>query len=114
MALAIWTDLSRHLDEETTATIGKTGGFWKSQDQGAATMLVAAFDPALNGESASNEVQKAGQVLTIDCAESSGVYLNDCQIAEPAPHASDKQAAEKLWHLSEELVGEAFDLEAHD
>ena len=45
---AIWTDLSRHLDEETTKIIGATGDFWKSQDQGAATMLVAAFDPALN------------------------------------------------------------------
>jgi hypothetical protein len=28
--------------------IEKTGDFWKSQDQGAATAVVAAFDPALS------------------------------------------------------------------
>ncbi len=43
--------------------------------------------------------------------ESSGVYLSDCQIAEPAGHASDSKAADRLWHLSEKLVGQTFDLD---
>lgn len=30
--------------------MSKTSNFWKTGDQGAATMLVAAFDPALKGE----------------------------------------------------------------
>jgi hypothetical protein len=47
---AIWTDLSRHLDEELTKAIAATSKFWKTLDQGAATTLVAAFDPALGGE----------------------------------------------------------------
>ena|SRR6266498_3060971 len=88
---AIWTDLSRHLDEELTKVIAGTGGgFWKDQDQGAATMLVAAFDPALD--------------------DAKGVYLSDCQIATPADHARDESAAEKLWKLSEDLVGQKFEI----
>jgi len=49
-AVAIWTGLSRDLNEEGEAAIRKTSPFWKNHDQGAATVLVAALDPALNGE----------------------------------------------------------------
>jgi hypothetical protein len=45
--LGIWTDLSRNLDEEGMERIKKTSKFWKNHDQGSATSLVAAFDPAL-------------------------------------------------------------------
>lgn len=41
-----------------------------------------------------------------------GLYLVDCQFKDPAPHASDPVAAERLWGLSEELVGQTFDLTA--
>lgn len=47
--IAIWTGLSRSLDDAGNVTMSKTSNFWKSTDQGAATMLVAAFDPALKG-----------------------------------------------------------------
>jgi hypothetical protein len=40
-----------------------------------------------------------------------GVYLKDCQIEEPAPFARSPELAEKLWHLSQELVGETFKLD---
>jgi hypothetical protein len=40
------------------------------------------------------------------------VYLSDCQIAEPFAHAKDPVAADRLWALSEELVGEKFSLDA--
>jgi hypothetical protein len=46
---AIWTGLARNLDEEGKALIKATGKVWKSGDQGAATAMVAAFDPKLNG-----------------------------------------------------------------
>jgi NAD(P)-dependent dehydrogenase (short-subunit alcohol dehydrogenase family) len=49
-SLAIWTGLSRDLDADGEAAIRQTSPFWKSHDQGAATVLVAALDPALNGE----------------------------------------------------------------
>jgi len=88
---SIWTDLSRNLDEKYTEMISKTGGFWKDLDQGSATTLVAALDPKLNED--------------VDA-----IYLSDCQVARPAAHASDLQAAERLWRLSEEIVGQKFDL----
>ena len=88
---SIWTDLSRNLDEKYTHLISKTGGFWKDLDQGSATTLVAALDPKL-GE------------------DESVVYLSDCQVAQPAAHASDEKAAERLWKLSEEIVGQKFEL----
>ena len=39
-----------------------------------------------------------------------GLYLDDCQIGDPAPYAVDAQSAAKLWTLSEELLGEKFDI----
>jgi hypothetical protein len=55
VALAIWTDLSRNLDAEGEEAIRKTSPFWKNHNQGAATVLVAALDPALDGEFVSFE-----------------------------------------------------------
>ena len=37
-----------------------------------------------------------------------GVYLSDCQIKRPSKWALDVEKAEKLWKLSEGLVGEKF------
>lgn len=48
--LAILTGLSRDLDAEGEAAVMKTSPFWKDMDQGAATTLVAAFDPMLDGK----------------------------------------------------------------
>ncbi|KAK3933584.1 hypothetical protein QBC46DRAFT_275482, partial [Diplogelasinospora grovesii] len=64
----------------------------KTVDEGCSTTLVAALDPALN--------------------EVKGLYLSDCQFTDPYAHANDPVAAERLWKLSEELVGEKFTLEA--
>jgi hypothetical protein len=55
--------------------------------------LVAALDPGLK-----NGPGTDGQ----------GVYMDNCQIGNPAPWASDSAAAVKLWTLSEELVGQKF------
>lgn len=50
MSLAIWTGLSRNLDADGEAAIRSVSPFWKNLDQGAATVLVAALDPALDGK----------------------------------------------------------------
>ena len=42
--------MARNLDDEGQKLIKATGKVWKTGDQGAAGTLVAAFDPALNGE----------------------------------------------------------------
>ncbi|EPQ53757.1 short-chain dehydrogenase [Gloeophyllum trabeum ATCC 11539] len=64
---------------------------WKTLTQGTATHVVAAFDPAL--------------------ARHNGVFLIDCQLApddDIKPYALDKTNAERLWKLSEDIVGQKF------
>ncbi|KAL1882558.1 hypothetical protein Plec18167_002974 [Paecilomyces lecythidis] len=68
-------------------------GQFKTTDAGAATTIVAALDPKLGA-----------------LQDTEGIYLQDCQIGSPAAHAMDLKASEKLWALSEELVGEKFTL----
>ncbi|KAH8722582.1 hypothetical protein GQ44DRAFT_807363 [Phaeosphaeriaceae sp. PMI808] len=89
---SIWTGLGRNLDADGEAAIRNTSPFWKNYDQGAATVLVAALDPALN------------------VAESKGVLLHDCQLFEAAPHATDPNMMERLWTLSEKLSNNKFNL----
>ncbi|KAK3688393.1 hypothetical protein B0T22DRAFT_152309 [Podospora appendiculata] len=66
----------------------------KSLQQACATTLRAALDPALEGEE--------------------GVWLADCQLTtDPttvAPWALNARGARRLWALSEDLVGEKFDV----
>ncbi|KAG9193989.1 hypothetical protein G6011_04024 [Alternaria panax] len=87
---SIWTGLSRDLDADGEAAIRSTSPFWKNHDQGAATVLVAALDPALD--------------------ESKGVLLHDCQMCDAMPYATDPKLAERLWTLSEKLVQSSFKL----
>jgi NAD(P)-dependent dehydrogenase (short-subunit alcohol dehydrogenase family) len=64
---------------------------YKSVAQGTSTHIVAAFDPNITSES--------------------GSYLDDCKIAmdHAMPYAKDDTQAEKLWKLSEKVVGQTFD-----
>ncbi|KAF7357395.1 Short-chain dehydrogenase/reductase family protein [Mycena sanguinolenta] len=64
--------------------------YFKTLGQGAATTLVAAFDPRLN--------------------DKPGAYLDDCVVANEAvaPHSSDPANAQRLWTLTEEIIGEKF------
>lgn len=93
----IKTELGRNTDSALLDRMIKrreTAGthFWKTQRQGASTTLVAACDPKLG----------------LPGSDGSGVLLNDCQIWKAPPYAVDKSVAEKLWKLSEELVGQEF------
>ncbi|KAJ7069250.1 hypothetical protein C8F01DRAFT_1245458 [Mycena amicta] len=65
---------------------------WKTIPQGAATTIVAAFDPRLN--------DKSGSYL-VDCIEA-----ND----QRAPECGDPANSGKLWKLTEEILGEKFDV----
>ncbi|KAJ4390332.1 hypothetical protein N0V85_007329 [Neurospora sp. IMI 360204] len=85
------TKLGRDQDPDVQDQFKKMGLYWKSQDQGCSTTLVAALDPALS--------------------ELKGLYLVDCQISDPCEHAKDAVAAERLWKLSEDIIGEKFSLE---
>ncbi|KAJ9316416.1 hypothetical protein DTO271D3_3221 [Paecilomyces variotii] len=64
----------------------------KNIPQGASTILVAALDPSIQSQS--------------------GAYLDDCQIGTAAEYAQNKENSEKLWKLSEEIVGQKFPVSA--
>ncbi|KAI1125516.1 hypothetical protein F5Y10DRAFT_246958 [Nemania abortiva] len=82
------SNLGREHEEDVAEAIAATSKYWKNSDEGASTSLVAALDPSLD--------------------ESSGLYLADCQFFSCADHAKDPVAAQRLWELSEELIGERF------
>ena len=95
---SIWTELSRNLDDEMQKVIKSTGGFWKSLDQGGATMMVAALDPVLGDVEAGRE---------------GGWYLSDCQMGKSAEHARGgrgREDAERLWVWAEGVCGQRFDI----
>jgi NAD(P)-dependent dehydrogenase (short-subunit alcohol dehydrogenase family) len=60
----------------------------KTISEGTSTILAACLDPKL--------------------VKDSGSYLDDCAVGESTAFSSDMGNAEKLWELSEELVGEKF------
>jgi NAD(P)-dependent dehydrogenase (short-subunit alcohol dehydrogenase family) len=99
----IITPLQRHLPTEEMVALGwldehgelARPELFKTPEQGAATQVWAATSPRLEGMG--------------------GVYLEDCDIAEPAPAdgertgvkewAADPEQAARLWELSAELTG---------
>jgi len=48
--LAIATDLTREMDEAGMKNLNHSDIEWKSIDEGAATLVVAGFDPGLCGK----------------------------------------------------------------
>jgi NAD(P)-dependent dehydrogenase (short-subunit alcohol dehydrogenase family) len=62
----------------------------KQIEQGVNTTLIAALDPRIEAQS--------------------GAYLADAQVAPAYEYAADPDNAERLWKLSEQLVGEKFDI----
>jgi NAD(P)-dependent dehydrogenase (short-subunit alcohol dehydrogenase family) len=100
----IFTQLARHLQAEDVAVLqGRMRGVqFKSVEAGAATSVLAATAPELEGRG--------------------GLYLEDCQVAavNDAPDAGagvkswalDPASAERLWHVSEAMVGQRFAVRA--
>jgi NAD(P)-dependent dehydrogenase (short-subunit alcohol dehydrogenase family) len=98
----IMTNLARHLEAaDITALTDRSSSsealVFKTPEQGAATTVWAATTP--------------------DLALEGGQYLEDCHIAQAAEsgssngvesYAVDPAVAEKLWLLSEDLVGQSF------
>lgn len=92
------TALGTHLEMDDFAKIEpiakrNTGqsfsiGDAKSAEQGVSTGLRAALDPGLVG--------------------ANGSYLADGQVEELRDYAKDPAVVEKLWSISEELIGERF------
>jgi NAD(P)-dependent dehydrogenase (short-subunit alcohol dehydrogenase family) len=96
----IATELGRYMTpDDMTALMerakrGPSGGMPKRKtlEQGAATTVWAAVAPELETQG--------------------GTYLADCGVTdEHAPWARDPDSAQRLWTLSESLVGERFPLD---
>ena len=92
----IWTNLQRHWDPATRASMkakypGKTPG------QGAATSLFVATSP---------DITPDGPVYYEDCAPAEVVPFIIDGLHGVMPHALDEKAASRLWDLSETLVAE--------
>ncbi|KAA9378094.1 SDR family NAD(P)-dependent oxidoreductase [Microbispora cellulosiformans] len=94
---AIPTNLQRHVTEEELqrmrAQMGGDGPAWKTPEQGAATSVLLAASPLVEGVT--------------------GRYFEDCQEAEPhrpgtrrgvAEYALDPEAATLLWQVSADLL----------
>jgi NAD(P)-dependent dehydrogenase (short-subunit alcohol dehydrogenase family) len=95
---AISTNLKRHVSPEELRRLREAMGAsnvkWKTPEQGAATSVLLATSPLLEGIG--------------------GRYFEDCNEGGPnqpgsnrgvAPHAVDPQAAERLWRVSLESIG---------
>ena len=94
---AIRTNLQRYITEEdldrARAAAGGGGAKWKTPEQGAATSVLAAASPLLDGVG--------------------GRYFEDCNEAEPhqpgtrhgvAEYALDPEQAERLWEVTVETL----------
>ncbi|KAI0542666.1 putative short-chain dehydrogenase [Xylaria digitata] len=98
----IATELGRYFPKENLDAIQAMydAGLYpmKTLGGGASTSLVAALDP------------KLGPGETRNGQENYGIYLDDCQISDKAlPGCVGSAEGERLWKLSEELVGEKFE-----
>ena len=98
----IKTELARGFSEEALKEIFSPNNprrlVLKSLGAGSSTSLVAALDPRLGPGEAK------------DGKENYGAYLADCQIDNGATDSAvSSSAAERLWDVSEKLVGERFD-----
>ncbi|TBL31486.1 SDR family NAD(P)-dependent oxidoreductase [Verrucosispora sp. SN26_14.1] len=92
----IRTNLQRYVDEEELARLRASSGPaapWKTPEQGAATSVLVATSPLLDGVG--------------------GRYFEDCQQAGPhepgtrtgvAAYAVDPEAAQRLWQVSEQTL----------
>ena len=101
---AIQTDLARHLTEDDITRLQayiESGAMpLKTIPAGAATQVLAATAPEIAGKG--------------------GAYLADCQICEVddeaetwtvvRSYAVNLEAADQLWQISEEMVGQSFAL----
>ena len=95
---SIISPLQRHMDEDTrqgayAIAYKESYNFeppkLKTLQQGCSTQLRAALDP--------------------DLAAQSGSYMDDCQVVEYQEHVETYEAADRIWMVSEEMVGEPFD-----
>jgi hypothetical protein len=94
-SLASFPEVYRMLGEKYGENFPPIGGpetDEKTVETSASTLVVAAVDDRFDGKG--------------------GLFLKNCQVLDTTatPWVTDPTGAERLWKLSEELVGEKFDI----
>ena len=93
----IATNLQRHQPRGTSSRRSEAGLRLKTPEQGAATSVLLATSPELEG---------VGGRYYEDCAEAPVVERRgEVGSGGVAPYALDADNAERLWELSERLLG---------
>jgi NAD(P)-dependent dehydrogenase (short-subunit alcohol dehydrogenase family) len=101
----IMTELQRDLSQEEIRAFGwvddqgRVNDRFKTIAGGASTAVWCATSPLLAGQ---------GGVYCEDCDVAQAVGADDQSFAGVRPWAVDPEAAERLWSLSESLLGERF------
>ncbi|MDT7635830.1 MAG: hypothetical protein QOC83_118 [Pseudonocardiales bacterium] len=90
---AIFTNLQRHLGDQDSG--GLPPEQFKSTQQGAATSVLLATSPRLQG---------IGGRYFVDCNETETVDSRTDTLAGVARYALDPANAARLWDVSEQLV----------
>ncbi|KAL6248471.1 hypothetical protein RBB50_004726 [Rhinocladiella similis] len=92
----IQTELWRHTEDafvQALVQAQKAAGLeFKTLEQGSSTTLVAALDPH----------------LPTPTSDGNNLYLSDCQFTPAEAWARTAENAERLWTLSESVVGQEF------
>ena len=95
------TSLSNHLDPKEFEKLDEAAMKWSGQHfqmgrfkepgQGVATTVVAFLDPGIG--------------------EDGGTYMQDCELRrDTREYATSEENADKLWKMSEDWVGERFEI----
>jgi NAD(P)-dependent dehydrogenase (short-subunit alcohol dehydrogenase family) len=93
------TNLSRHMDPDTVAAMRSSGSYrFKTPEQGAATSVLLATSPQLEG---------VGGRYFEDCNEAPVVEATPETMTGVASFALDPDDARRLWEVSEQLIAEA-------
>jgi len=94
----IATNLQRHVGPERIENARRAGMRLKTVEQGAATSVLLAASPLLEG---------VGGRYFEDCGEAPVVTRRSAEFGATgvARYAVDPANAERLWEVSEELVG---------
>jgi NAD(P)-dependent dehydrogenase (short-subunit alcohol dehydrogenase family) len=120
----IFTNLASHFSDDEknvlVESLAKAGTTAKSDNQGAATHLVASFVKGAKWGSYFADCQpveplpeSAGNASTPLEAKKElegGVEATGPRIPTLSRYAADKENADRLWKLSEELLGEKFEV----
>ncbi|KJE96197.1 short-chain dehydrogenase/reductase SDR [Capsaspora owczarzaki ATCC 30864] len=88
------TNLSRHIPRDYAISQG-----WMNEDG----TMNSVFKTVEQCSSTTVYCAIAPEVL-----EHGGAYFEDCNLGVPVPHASDPEAAAKLWEVSEKLISNAL------